>query len=294
MISVVIPTYKNKELLHKNLRKNEKFLKQLEVILVNDDPSDSIESEITEFKNVVLIENSENLGFGRSVNLGVEKSKNNLVMVLNNDVILLDDSFLKVQDEFKKNKKLFAISFAQKEKDGSIVGKNRVFWKKGQFFHSASDNLKRGFNAWAEGGSFIVDREKFIGLGGFDPIYYPFYWEDIDLSYRAWKNDYEIIFDPDILVEHHHESTIGKYFSKDYVKKIAFRNQFIFTWKNILDISMKINHLFYLIPNLLRFFIKGEVTFIIGFIKALCIKHKTRKNNSFISSDKQVLDLFNE
>ncbi|PJE58197.1 MAG: glycosyltransferase family 2 protein, partial [Candidatus Portnoybacteria bacterium CG10_big_fil_rev_8_21_14_0_10_36_7] len=45
-------------------------------------------------------------------------------------------------------------------------------------------------------------------LNGFDELYSPFYWEDIDLSYRAWKTGYTVLFDPQVLVEHHHETTI--------------------------------------------------------------------------------------
>ena len=59
-----------------------------------------------------------------------------------------------------------------------------------------------------------------LKLGGMDTLYSPFYWEDIDLSYRAWKSGYQILYDPNIIVEHHHESTIAKYFDKKKVSDI--------------------------------------------------------------------------
>jgi len=40
-ISVIIPTYKNKQLLLNNLKKNYPFFKDLKIIIVNDDPEES-------------------------------------------------------------------------------------------------------------------------------------------------------------------------------------------------------------------------------------------------------------
>lgn len=270
MISVVIPTYKNKEQFLKNLQHNLKYLIGCEIIVVNDNPEQSLTTDLKNYKNIFLIENDKNLGFGLSVNIGVQKSSNNLVMLLNDDVILSDRSYQKAIVQMDNNPKLFAISFAQKEKDGSIVGKNIVYWKRGLFFHQKADNLKNGENGWAEGGSCIINREIFLDLQGFDPIYKPFYWEDIDLSYQAKKTGYSVMFDPDILVKHYHESTISKFYSKDFIKTISFRNQFLFTWKNS-DIKQKIIHLLFLPINLIYYTVKGEFAFMKGFIEAIIV-----------------------
>jgi len=36
---------------------------------------------------------------------------------------------------------------------------------------------------WTFGGSMAVDRKKYLQLGGFDVLFAPAYWEDIDLSF---------------------------------------------------------------------------------------------------------------
>ena len=41
-----------------------------------------------------------------------------------------------------------------------------------------------------------------------------FYWENIDLCYRATKRGYQILWEPESNVVHKHESTISK-LSKD-------------------------------------------------------------------------------
>ena len=51
-----------------------------------------------------------------------------------------------------------------------------------------------------------------------------------------------MLWEPDALVEHKHESTIGKHFSKSYVESISQRNELIFIWKNITDQDLFIQH----------------------------------------------------
>jgi len=298
MISVIIPVYKNINLFIKNLNHNLPFLKDCQIIIVNDDPQTSLKKELKSYKNIILIENKENLGFGRAVNCGVQKAKNQYLMLINSDVVLNDTSYLTGLNHFKL-KNVFAVSFAQKEKDGTIVGKNRVYWNRGFLNHQRATNLDLGINSWAEGGACLIDKKKFLALHGFDPLYTPFYWEDIDLSYRAWKTGYKIIFDPRILIEHPHETTIGKYFTKPQIKTIAYRNQLIFIWKNLTDCRLICQHLFSLPGTILKSLLKFEFVFLFAFIKTLILLPKIifrrlEQKKSFIVSDKTILKLFAE
>ena len=294
-LSVVIPVYKNKEQFLRNLRHNLQFLKNAEVIVVNDYPDESLQDDMKSFKEVKLIENKKNLGFAGAVNTGVFAATKDYVMLLNTDVMLLDDSYQKVLAQFKEDSQLFGVSFAQKEKDGTIVGNNRFFWRQGLFYHRKAADLQAGINGWAEGGSCILDRKKFVSLNGFDEIYKPFYWEDIDLSYRAWKTGYHVLFNPDVIVEHHHESTIGRYFMSDYVKKIAFRNQFIFVWENITDKRLCLEYLLWHPYNKAFYLFKGEWNFFKGMLSAVPFIPtilRRRAQTKFKISDAEVLQKF--
>jgi GT2 family glycosyltransferase len=276
MISVIIPVYKNKSLFIKNLEKNIHFLDDCQIIIVNDNPQEKLKKEIEDLIkkkkqiiNLSIIENKKNLGFGQSINIGAKRAKGKYLMLLNSDVILLNKAFLNAIDYFKQDKNLFAVSFAQIEKNGKIVGKNRIFWEKGFYQHQNDDNLLFGETGWAEGGSCIIDLQKFNRLGGFNPIFSPFYWEDIDLSYQAKKHGFKIIFDPKIKVIHHHQATIGKYFKKSEIEKVAFCHQFLFTWKNIGNLKKLAEHLFFLPYYFIFFAFKGKTSFFLGFIQAL-------------------------
>jgi len=268
-ISVIIPTYKNNKLLQ-NLETNIKFLSECEVIVVNDNPDNSIPDQLSSM-NVRVIHHLKNKGFAGAINSGVHAAKGTYIFLLNDDVLLQDSSFQNAVNDFENNPHLFAISFAQIEKNKQIVGKNILFFQNGFIQHDRADNLKKGPTGWAEGGSAIFDAKKIKQLGGMDELYSPFYWEDIDLSYRAKLLGYDVIFDPDIQVIHHHETTIGTQFSKQKVNSIAYRNQLICIWKNISSPSLIIQHKYYLLKLLVQSILKGDTIFLNGFFQAFLL-----------------------
>ena len=63
------------------------------------------------------------------------------------------------------------------------------------------------------GGSCAFDRRKFLALGGFDELLAPFYLEDTDLGFMAWKRGWKVLYQPASVVHHEHRGTIGKTFS---------------------------------------------------------------------------------
>jgi len=289
-ISIIIPVYKNYQMFYKYLEINKKYFDGCEVIIMNDYPEENITKQVKKiYPLAITVNNNKNLGFAGNVNRGVLKATKNYIFLINSDVVLKDDSFIKALEYFKKDQKLFAVGFAQIEKDGKIVGSNRGYFNNGLINHSSlsSDIYHLTSNFWAEGGSSIFRKKLFVDLGLLDELYNPFYWEDIDLSYRAWKAGYKVLFDRNITVEHHHESTIGKYFDKSKVLKIAFRNQLIFLWKNLTDKDLITRHLLSL----------PKFIFIPGFFDALTrlpkiLQSRKKAIKLFKKTDKEILGLF--
>jgi len=270
MISIIIPTYHSKERLIRNLKHNFQFIHpDDEVIIVNDYPQENIEKDLQQFQNIVYIQHKKNTGFGGAINDGVAQAKGDFILLLNDDVLLLDGSYQKALPYFTKDSNLFAVSFAQSDTSRRRFGKNTLFWRRGLPYHRGRDSHNSGINGWAEGGSALFSRQKWDILGGFSLLYSPFYWEDIDLSFRAWKKGYSVLFASDIVVDHHHESTIGTYFQKRNIEIISFRNQFIFTWKNISDTSYILSYFFFFFYNFFYYtIIKQKIEFFIGFLQA--------------------------
>lgn len=299
-ISVIIPVYKNKEMFLENLKNNYQYLKSHEVIVVDDGSAEGLKKDITKkYKKIQVVENKNNMGFAPTVNKGVQKATGQYILLLNSDVLLRDASFETAIQAFEKEEDLFALSFAQEEKDGTVVGKNTIFYKQGFIFHKAAYDTSVGPNAWAEGGACIIRKKYFDKLGGLQELYTPFYWEDIDLSYRAYKRGWYVLFDPHIQVIHHHESTIGEYYKKEEVNRIAYRNQFLFIWLNLFDRVLFILHILSIPYHLVFHLLSGDTQFIKGFMDAVkklsetkVQRNKNRKKGTI--SDVVVLHKFYE
>jgi len=294
-ITTILPVYKNHVLFINNLKKNWQFIKDTELIIIDDASHEDIAARVKKISaDIIFLENKKNLGFAKSVNKAASYARTDLIMLLNSDVQLIDNSYITAIQYFEHNPKIFGVSFLQIEKHQDLVGKNQIAFINGLIRHNKAVDLKVGDTAWLEGGSMIVRRDYFENLGGFDQLYAPFYWEDIDLSYRALKHGFKLRFEPGIKVFHNHQSTIGKYFSRSQIKRISYRNSFIFTWKNIHDRKLIFQHLMLLPFNIIYMLIRKEIEFSLGLIDAIRLlpqiikKRKTEKKNMVIK-DKDIL-----
>lgn len=279
-IDVVIPNYNGLELLKENLPNViEEIEKYKGSIIIVDDGSEHDEFEELEAfiknlanKSIVLLRNERNLGFSSTVNRGVNNSNADFVVLLNTDVIP-ENNFLEVAlKDLQSEENLFGVGFMDKSiEDGgtALRGRGLASWEKGFLVHRRGE-VDKTDTFWISGGSSIIRRELFVKLGGLDTLYDPFYWEDIDLSYRAQKSGYKIKFEPKSIVVHKHsEGSIKKYFSDAQVKIIAYRNQFIFVWKNITDTNFIVSHLLWLPYHILMSVLRFDISMLLGLILAL-------------------------
>ncbi|MBI2268189.1 MAG: glycosyltransferase family 2 protein [Candidatus Blackburnbacteria bacterium] len=224
---VVIPNWNGLVLLERNLPAVMK-LKADEIIVVDDCSSDeSVAFLEKNYPQVILIKNEKNLGFSRSVNKGVLAASSDIVFLLNSDVIPSLGIVKPVLAHFKKPD-VFGVSFAE-------VGYS---WAKpklthGYLGHESGEKTNKAHDTfWVSGGSGAFRRSMWLELGGMDTLFTPFYWEDVDLSLRALKKGWKLIWEPKAIVEHKHESTINTtYFSRRYLHYIKERNELLFNWK---------------------------------------------------------------
>lgn len=243
-VSVVIPSYNGEKLLDKNLpilleAKENQSNKIEEIIIVDDGSSDnSVELIKNKFPQVKLIKHKINRGFSCAVNTGVRTAKGDLIVLLNTDVIPEKD-FLEPVFKHFEDPKVFAVSFHEKG----------YTWAKGNFkdgfigHEPGTETDKEHLSFWASGGSGIFRRDYWVKLGGMDEkLLSPFYWEDIDICYRAAKRGWICLWEPNAHVTHKHESTISK-FSPKYVQRVRERNQLLIIWKNIGSPNLFRKHL---------------------------------------------------
>jgi len=253
-VSVVIPSYNGKNLLKENLpfvvkAKENSENGILEIIVVDDGSDDSSTALIKkDFPGVKLIRHKVNRGFSASINTGVRSSKGELICLLNNDVIPTSDFLESVIRHFD-DPKIFGISL----NESGELGWSKGFFSDGFIGHDIGGKSNVAHDSfWVSGGSGVFKRSIWMELGGMDEkLFSPFYWEDLDLSYRAMKRGYRVLWEPKAKVTHRHRSTIDQ-LNQKYVDKIIGRNQLLFIWKNITSERLFRKHIAGLIKRVFR------------------------------------------
>lgn len=233
-VSVVIPNFNGRGIMEKNLPKlvtawNNPKNSIKEVIIVDDASWDESAAFLKKnYSQITLIVHKKNRGFSATVNTGARASSGEFLLLLNTDVIPEENFLEKVFPDFK-DPKVFAVSLHEKG----------FSWAKG-FFKDGYIQIEPGEETdkvhssfWVSGGSGVFRKSMWNKLGGMDEkLLSPFYWEDIDLCYRAAKRGWKNLWEPQGIVVHQYESTISK-LSKSYVQRVRERNQLLFHWKNL-------------------------------------------------------------
>lgn len=296
-VSIVIPNYNGEQVLKETLPVVIKNSANCEIIVVDDGSTDkSVDYIKTSYPQVKLITKKQNSGFSPTVNLGVKKAKGDLIVLFNHDVYP-KKGWLKPLLPHFKNPKVFAVGCLEEslEKNQVILkGRGVGSFSRGFLTHSRG-KVNKTSTLWVSGGSGIFKKSIWQKLGGLDEVYSPFYWEDIDLSYRAVKSGYKILFEPKSRVVHqHHKGSIKNQHSQKSIKTIAYRNQLVFFWKNITSFKLWFKHLFWLPYHLASALIRSDWQFFKGFAKALTkikqiFKLRQKQIRLYKISDQQVI-----
>ncbi|MEA2056907.1 MAG: glycosyltransferase [Patescibacteria group bacterium] len=262
-VSIVIPNYNGLALLKKHLDKVLACLRDKdELVIVDDASSDqSIDWLLKKFKirneeqktdylgnftiyykdfslakkktvAIKIVKNKQNIRFAGNSNRGVSLAEHNLIFLINSDVAPTKDVLIHLIPHFL-DKTMFAVGCMEIEANEKLKGgKNVLQFKKGMFIHRRADEFSTGPTAWASGGSAMFDRQKWLTLSGFDLDYAPAYWEDVDLSFRARKRGWQVLFEEKAVVYHNHESTNLTVLGKKKMNRVSWRNAQKFVSKN--------------------------------------------------------------
>jgi O-antigen biosynthesis protein len=253
--SVVIPNWNGRDLLEKYLPSVVAAMADHpdnEVIVVDNGSTDgSAEYLAQAFPTVRVVALPRNLGFGGGSNAGFRAAKNDVVVLLNSDM-RVDRGFLAPLLEGFADPNTFAVScqifFTDPDRLREETGLTQGWWQDGGLhvrhrIDPAIQDLYPCF--YGGGGSCAFDRRKFLELGAFDRLLEPFYLEDTDLGYLAWKRGWKVFYQPRSVVYHEHRGTIGKKFSYGFIQGVLKKNFLLFCWKNVHEWPRLLPHFFF-------------------------------------------------
>jgi GT2 family glycosyltransferase len=313
-ISIIIPNYNGEKVMAKNLpfvlEATKEYTKgKVEIIIPNDPSTDKskevIASFIASLKGTGIVGKTinntrkEESGYSKNVSRGVALATGDILVLINTDV-RPHKNFLEPLLAPFSDEKVFGVGCMDESiEDGEKVlrGRGVGYWHRGFVLHKAG-SLDKANTFWVSGGSSALRKRVWEKLGGLDVIYNPFYWEDIDLSYRALKSGYSLVFEPKSVVVHEHEEgAIRAKFKQRFIQKIVYRNQFFFVWKNITDGKLLFSHCLWLPYHFFSAVKRRDWYFFQGFFLAVLqlnqVRHsRYRAKKYFVRKDVDVLKEF--
>ena len=203
-VSIVIPTYNRKPILEKCLiaLENQKLndnINNYEVIVVDDGSTDDTTSWIKKNNEVlphVVLYEQEHGGPALGRNLGVMKSKYEIIIFIDSDLVVLEDFIVCHVNKLllswqKNNKKCFTY--------GSVINTSN-------FNNPESETYKLTDISFAyfATGNVAISKELILNIGLFDTSFSLYGWEDLELGERLKKLGTKLIKCPEAVGFHWH------------------------------------------------------------------------------------------
>jgi GT2 family glycosyltransferase len=220
-ISVIVLNYNGLHLLSECLDSlRRQTFRYSEVIFVDNGSTDGSVAFVEEnYPEVKVIENTENLGFGEGINVGMRLAKGRFIALLNNDTVTHTEWLQRLFEAAGHAPGTFGmwaskILFYDRPNtidtaghlmypDGLNIGRGRGEIDMGQY-----DRVEEVF--FPSGCAALYSKKMLDEIGYFDPDFFA-YGDDTELGLRARLAGWKCLFVPSSVVYHKYSATMGRY-----------------------------------------------------------------------------------
>lgn len=247
LVSIIIVNWNGKKWLAKCFDSLlQQTYKQYEIIVVdNASTDDSVEFVRTNYPDIQLVENTQNLGFAGGNNTGYRAAKGDYILLLNNDTYVEPEFLRRLLDGAKQlpdfgsiQPKLVLMDTPEKLDN---VGS---YWTDSTFLYHygyGKDQSLEIYNTIQpffsnKGAAMLLKREAVEHVGLFDDDFWCYY-EETDLCHRLWLAGYKCWYFPHAKVYHAMGGT-SLLFPNDYIQFHNFKNKLLSFIKNFQKRSL--------------------------------------------------------
>jgi len=197
---------------------------EFEVIVIdnscNKNNAEILKNGLKEYKNLRLIINEKNSGYIKAHNKAIAESSGKYIFMVNPDILFKEElSFQKIIDFLDENPEIGILGPKQINDSGEIAITARAFPKlyiqviRRTFLRSlpflkkevAYDEMRHlDFSKvqdvdWLQSSCFVVRRDLWRKIGGFNEAYFLF-MADVELCFETWKINKRVVYYPDVQV----------------------------------------------------------------------------------------------
>ncbi len=205
-----------------------------EVIVVDNGSTDDLAKIVRGYSEVRLIQSPVNLGFAGGNNLGISKSQDDIVVLLNDDTEVRPDWLSAWAAAAEQNPQWGIMGCKLLYPDGCTIQHaggtmNEHAMTKHIGYEEPDDgkfdSLKKC--AYVTGAAIAIRRSLVAALGPLDEKYFPIYFEETDYCWQVRCIGYEVLYVPDCVVIHHESRTQSRFSKRFYYRYHRGRLRFI-------------------------------------------------------------------
>ena len=212
MISIVIPSYNNLRHLKNAYKSVRTYYIDVELILIDDGSDDGTIEWLQSLNDDNLIFWREERRIGHTIlyDKGIDKANNDVVGILHADMYIAPNYVENLLKHLKPGKVVCATRVEPplhppgKEKIIQDFGQDFDSLKIDSFYKFSEEEMSRSKDQITKGmfAPWILYKADFQSIGGHDPVFAPFPYEDSDIFQRWILAGYELIQSRDSLVYH--------------------------------------------------------------------------------------------
>lgn len=238
-----------------------------EIWVADDGSSDgSVPWLRSRYPDAKILELKTNRGYGEACNAGVRQARHGIVFLVNNDMELtpatLGEAVKWFEDPTVFGVRLGIQMQITREKPidmGAFTLGLRV--RRGMLelpMLRVPEPRKNWDCAALSGGACALRRELFLEWGGYDSLFSPAYWEDVDLSLRAWRRGCRVVFEPKAVCFHQGTGTMRRIYSEEKLRGFSERNRYFLAWKHGEGVGFWARHIFWTAGKLLAVILRRD------------------------------------
>lgn len=263
-LTIIMPTYNRAKLLRENIKSLLKSDYSFELLIINDGSSDETEEVVKSFRDprIVYRRHPFRCGYAKSLNEGIERSRNSRVLLLEDDAFILNpDVFLETLLHEKGYKQIVATHLLSKGKEIklNLLERSKRFFAEplaGEIYlyNGRKRKIVRFCNACCS-----FNKEEIKTRFEESDYFGNAFRVESDFQIRARKEGAAITYDPKLLVDHRRYSTGGhRVHDKDEYLYQCMVNHMIFSKKHYSIWNIFIYVLLKLLAHPTKWFIVKE------------------------------------
>lgn len=292
-LSIIIVNYNSPELISKCLESIDNYVTELsrEVIIVdNNSQEENLDELRKKYDFVRVIRLPENFGFGRGNNIGVTNAQGKILLLLNSDTELIDNSVNKALSDFyeKNARELWGLKILWPSKEFQNSFTRDLTFLDFILFYTPLSNLigatRRSYYHKYEnkpideftqvpvvyGTAMLMWRQDFLSLNGFAEKYF-MYFEDIDFCERFRKDLHgAVCYYPYSSLIHHVQGSLSG--NKLGINYRFYKSKYIYGLSKFKAVKM------------LLFFLVDVASFMV--VRAFRVLKMLKPRNNILSNDR--------